>query len=314
MPKIRYVDNLPILRNAEQLALVKHANTIIREYQAQGFDLTLRQLYYQFVSRDLLPNTVQSYKRLGGIIVDGRLAGLIDWDAIVDRTRNLESLAHWASPEAIVDAVSEQFRIDKWARQPNRVEVWIEKEALAGVFERICQELDVPYFCCRGYTSVSEVWSAGQRLLKYRGNLKKLPNGTRGQVPIILHFGDHDPSGMDMTRDIVDRLKMFAGFHIGVERLALNMDQVQTYNPPPNPAKLSDSRAASYIEAYGDESWELDALDPTTLAGLVREAVDQYRDEVIWAEDEAEEEQGRAQLAKIASRFDDVAEFLERDE
>ena len=113
MPKIRYVDNLPILRNAEQMALVTHANTIIAEYQAQGFDLTLRQLYYQFVSRDLLPNTVQSYKRLGGIIVDGRLAGLIDWEAIVDRTRNLESLAHWRNPESIVESVSEQFRIDK---------------------------------------------------------------------------------------------------------------------------------------------------------------------------------------------------------
>jgi hypothetical protein len=313
MPKIKYQD-LPITRNAEQMALIKHANTIIRSYQAQGFDLTLRQLYYQFVSRGLLENTMQSYKRLGGIIVDGRLAGLIDWDAIVDRTRNLESLAHWGSPEAIVDAVSEQFRIDKWARQPHRVEVWIEKEALAGVFQRICEELDVPYFCCRGYTSVSEMWAAGQRLLKYRSSLKKQPNGQRGQVPIILHFGDHDPSGIDMTRDIVDRLQLFSGFAIAVERLALNMDQVQEYGPPPNPAKLGDSRSASYVDLYGEESWELDALEPSVLADLVREAVARFRDDELWAEDEAEQVRGREQLAKIASQYADVVQFLGEEE
>lgn len=303
MPKIRYRD---LTLSADKLTMVNSANVIIAEYQAQGFDLTLRQLYYQFVSRDLLPNTIQSYKRLGDIVVDGRLAGLIDWDAIVDRTRNLESLAHWANPESIVEAVSEQFRIDKWARQPNRIEVWIEKEALAGVFERICEELDVPYFCCRGYTSISEMWAAGQRLKKYhaRGNRQK---------PIILHFGDHDPSGIDMTRDIVDRLEMFAGFHIEVERLALNMNQVEQYEPPPNPAKLSDSRAASYVQAYGDESWELDALEPTTLADLVRTAVDQYRDDDTWAEDEEEETEGRRQLAQIAERFEDVTTFLEKE-
>lgn len=311
MPKIRYVDDLAITRNPAKLAMVKQANIIIAAYQRQGFDLTLRQLYYQFVSRDLLPNTMQSYKRLGDIVVDGRLAGLIDWDAIVDRTRNLESLAHWSRPENIVEAVSEQFRIDKWARQPHRIEVWIEKEALAGVFERVCEELDVPYFCCRGYTSVSEMWAAGQRLQKYYA--KGLRRGGHKQTPVILHFGDHDPSGIDMTRDIVDRLKMFAGFSIGVERLALNMDQVEQYGPPPNPAKTTDSRYASYIQIHGEESWELDALEPSVLAALVREAVGKFRDDDLWAEDEQEELDGRAQLARIANRFDDVTSFLEEN-
>jgi hypothetical protein len=311
MPKIRYVDNLAITHNPTKLAMIKQANVIIAAYQAQGFDLTLRQLYYQFVSRDLLPNTVQSYKRLGDIIVDGRLAGLIDWDAIVDRTRNLESLAHWTNPEGIVEAISEQFRLDKWARQPHRIEVWIEKEALAGVFERVCQELDIPYFCCRGYTSVSEMWAAGRRLLQYRSSLTRKKGGNRGQVPIILHFGDHDPSGIDMTRDIVDRLQMFAGFRIEVERLALNMNQVEEYAPPPNPAKMTDSRYASYIQVYGEESWELDALEPTVLATLVRDAVARFRDEDLWAEDTEREEEGRQQLAKIAERYDAVTAFLE---
>lgn len=305
MPKIKYVDNLPILNNPDKMGIVKQANKIIAAYQAQGFDLTLRQLYYQFVSRGLLPNTIQSYKRLGDIVVDGRLAGLIDWDAIVDRTRNLESLPHWADPAEIVEAVSEQFRVDKWASQPHRIEVWIEKEALAGVFERVCQELDVPYFCCRGYTSISEVWAAGRRLAKHAKGKQK---------PVILHFGDHDPSGVDMTRDVTDRLAMFAGMYIEVERLALNMDQVEEYGPPPNPAKFSDSRCAAYVKAYGNESWELDALEPSVLAGLVREAVAKYRDDDAWEEATGREADGRADLARIAARFEDVSEYVREAE
>ena len=303
MPKIKYVQDLPVARNPVKLEMIRQANTIIASYQAQGFDLTLRQLYYQFVSRDLLPNTMQSYKRLGDVIVDGRLAGLIDWTAIVDRTRNLEDLAHWDNPESIVEAVSQQFRIDKWATQPHRIEVWIEKEALAGVFERVCQELDVPYFCCRGYTSISEMWSAGRRLMRYL-------DARHEQIPIILHFGDHDPSGIDMTRDITDRLAMFAECEVKVERLALNMDQVEQYGPPPNPAKMTDSRYASYIQVHGQESWELDALEPAVLADLVRTAVAQYRDEEAWQVAVEEEAQGRTELGEIAENYQRVVEHL----
>src|SRR5262249_10346260 len=158
---------------------------------AQGYNLTLRQLFYQFVSRDLIPNNVRSYKRLGSIINDARLAGLIDWSAIEDRTRNLHELPCWRTPAGIIRSCAQQYRTDLWAKQENRVEVWIEKEALAGVFERVCDELRVPFFSCRGYTSQSEMWVAGHRL-------KRIIDA--GQRPVILHFGDHDPSGMDMTR------------------------------------------------------------------------------------------------------------------
>jgi hypothetical protein len=293
------------LKKSERMTVITQANAIITEYLAQGFQLTLRQLYYQFVSRDLIPNRQTEYKRLGDIIVDGRMAGLVDWNAIVDRTRNLESLPHWTSPANIVTAVSEQFRVDKWADQPYRVEVWIEKDALIGVIENICNELAVPYFSCRGYTSISEVWSAGQRLKKYKRN---------GQTPIILHFGDHDPSGIDMTRDITDRLSLFMGGHMEIRRLALNMEQVEQYNPPPNPAKLTDSRAAGYLQLYGDESWELDALEPAVLAGLIRGEITDLQEADAWEASVQEEEKGRAELAKIADRYEDVTEFLEGDE
>lgn len=298
MPKICYCPDLPILKNQAQLAIVARANGIIAEYSAQGFDLTLRQLYYQFVSRAWIANSDKEYKRLGGIITDARLVGLVDWDAIVDRTRNLKSLTHWGSPQELVLNASKQYRVDKWATQPFRVEVWIEKDALAGVFAGVCQSLDVPYFSCRGYTSASEMWAAGRRLREYR---------RRDQTPLILHFGDHDPSGIDMSRDIRARLALFAEGEVLVRRRALNMPQVERYNPPPNPAKVSDGRAKRYIAKYGTSSWELDALEPSVLANLVTTGVAKVRDEEKWAIQVARERAGKVTLTKVVASLEEEA-------
>jgi hypothetical protein len=302
MPKICYDhDELRRLKaNAGRLKIIQQANAIIAEYQAQGFDLTLRQLYYQFVSRDFIPNQQKEYKKLGEVLLAGRMAGLVDWNAIIDRTRNLVDLSHWDSPAQIVEAVAAQFRVDLWGSQPNRVEVWVEKDAAIGVVMGVCQQLDVPYFSCRGYTSVSEIWAAAQRLKRYQ----KL-----GQEPIILHFGDHDPSGIDMTRDITDRLATF-GLPLDVRRLALNMDQVEQYEPPPNPAKETDSRHAGYLRLYGDESWELDALEPAVLAALIRKEVESIRDDGEWQRAIRRQKAGRAELAAISENYHEVQEHV----
>lgn len=297
MPKICYVERK---FSKESQALIDQANEIFAEYEAAGFVLTLRQLYYQFVSRDLLPNKTEAYKRLGSVINDARLAGLIDWELMEDRTRSLKSQPSWEDPAAIIDACAGQFRIDKWADQKYRPEVWIEKDALAGVFERVCQELQVPYFSCRGYTSQSEMWVAGQRLQKWI---------ERKQTPIIFHFGDHDPSGIDMTRDIVDRLALFMG-GVKLDRLALNMDQVEEHKPPPNPAKITDSRAAGYISRFGDESWELDALPPEVLAGLVRDQVTSVRDKTKWKAAVEREDEHRRLLGEVSSQWQELTSSL----
>jgi len=297
MPLICYTPR-KFSRNSQ--TLIDHANTIFAEYQAQGYVLTLRQLFYQFVSRDLIPNTMPSYKNLGSVINDARLAGLVDWALMEDRTRNLKSQPCWASPSSIISACADQFRIDKWASQTHRPEIWIEKDALAGVFERVCQELQVPYFSCRGYTSQSEMWVAGQRL---KGWLKA------DQKPVIFHFGDHDPSGIDMSRDITERLELFMG-GVQFNRLALNMEQVEEYEPPPNPAKITDSRAAEYIRVYGRESWELDALPPDVLAGLVRDSILSIRDEYAWQEAVEREETHRRQLAAVSEQWATITENL----
>lgn len=302
MPKICYVKRK---FSAASMAQIKKANEIIAEYESQGFALTLRQLYYQFVARDLIPNNIKSYKNLGSVVNDGRLAGLIDWNHITDRTRSLKKRSHWESPADIIDAVARSYHIDMWENQEYRPEVWIEKDALAGVIEDVCEELDVPYFSCRGYTSQSEMWVGAQRI----GTWAKKKN----QTPVIFHFGDHDPSGKDMTRDIVDRLEMFMG-GVKLERLALNMDQVEKYQPPPNPAKLTDSRANAYVAEFGDDSWELDALEPKVLTALIRKNVDALKDKKVWAEDAERLAEEKGLLAKCSQKWDVIAESLERDD
>ena len=270
MAKIQYISKT---FRTDTMAVVDKANEIISEYMAEGFKLTLRQLYYQFVARDLLENSQRSYKRLGSIINDARLAGLIDWEAIEDRTRNLQSLASWRDPGQIVRAAADQFKLDHWQDQRFRVEVWIEKEALSGVIAGICDDLDVPYFSCKGYVSQSEMWSASQRLHYWL---------REGVQPVVIHLGDHDPSGLDMTRDIQDRYNIFNTPEIKVERIALNFDQIDQYQPPPNPAKVQDSRFNGYVEKYGRQSWELDALEPRVMRDLIRDKVESYRDDELY--------------------------------
>lgn len=330
MPKICYE---PRKFKPESLKTITTANEILEDYARQGYDLTLRQLYYQFVSRGLIENTSKSYDNLGSLINDARLAGRVDWDHITDRTRNMRENGHWDTPASIIRACGDQFQINKWERQHNYVEVWVEKDALVGVLEVACKPLDVAYFSCRGYTSQSEMWIAGQRLLKQL---------QAGKSVTILHLGDHDPSGIDMTRDIAHRLNGFAVYHtvrewinanargteespaeykeriresldgdpIDVKRIALNMAQIEQYNPPPNPAKLSDSRAAKYVEEYGDESWELDALEPSVITALIEEEVTELRNETQWQKDKAAEQVHRAKLLACAGQWDKVAASL----
>lgn len=318
MPLITYT---PKRFSAASQEIIDQANDILADYAAQGFDLTLRQLYYQFVSRDIIENTEQSYKRLGSIINDARLAGLIDWDMIVDRTRHLRSVPHWPHAQSIVQSAANSMRIDKWQNQATRFEVFVEKDALAGVVQPICTELDVAYFPCRGYSSVTELWNAGRRIRSYMRD--------NNQNVVVLHLGDHDPSGIDMTRDLEERLRLFIfegnddsdgddrwvyNREFEVRRIALNYDQIEDYNPPPNPAKMSDSRFDNYMAEYGDESWELDALEPRVIANLIRSEVMADRDEDEWQEKVTEENQHRELLALAARHWfgaNGTRQFLE---
>lgn len=302
MPRIAYVEHK---FTEKSFAVIEHANTLIEDYAAQGLALTLRQLYYRFVAADLLPNSQKSYNRLGEIVNHARLAGLMDWEAIEDRGRNLIRNSHWDEVGDIMHSAAAGFAFDKWEDQPYRVEVWVEKQALEAVIGQAAQPYDCAYFACKGYTSQSEMWRAAMRFLSYR---------EAGQIPVVIHLGDHDPSGVDMTRDIFDRLNTTFGVEVEVDRIALNMPQIRKHKPPPNPAKITDSRADKYIARFGRSSWELDALEPATLRDLIQGAIKARLDVKKWNRRVKEEKRARSLLSTAADRWDDVVEFLESED
>lgn len=296
MPKIQYKE---ISFRQKSLDLIELINSVIDEYSAQGYELTLRQAYYQLVARGYIENNERSYKNIGSLINDGRLAGLIDWNSITDRTRNLRNRAHWDQPQDVIYSAKYSYLLDKWEGQPNYVEVWVEKDALIDIVGQACRPLDTPHFSCRGYTSQSEMWSAAQRFIRQKNR----------EARYIIHLGDHDPSGIDMTRDIQERLEMF-GADVYVKRVALTMNQVTTYNPPPNPAKITDSRCGKYIDQYGEESWELDALEPQMLTKLITNEVTALRDDAIYQAICYREEAEKRELQTVADKYQKVINFL----
>jgi virulence-associated protein VagC len=268
--KEKFVTWEPSVRS---LALLEPINEILESYRAQGYRLTLRQLYYQLVSRALIPNNIRSYKGIGDIVSQGRLAGLIDWSMIEDRVRVPAINSHWESPAQILKAAASSYYRDRWADQLTHVEVWCEKDAVSNVIEPVCRKWDVLFMANRGYSSQSAMYEAGLRMRKADEDGKEI---------WIIYLGDHDPSGIDMTRDIDERLGLFlygGGRNLDqVERIALNMDQIDLYHPPENPAKADDSRYAGYVSEYGESSWELDALEPGVLSELVETAITRHLD------------------------------------
>lgn len=289
------------------LDVLSQAETILAEYRTQGYELTLRQLYYQFVARALIANSDREYKKLGDIISDGRYAGKIDWNEISDRTRHTRGFQAWDDPADIISASASGYQVDLWEGQPNHVEVWVEKDALVGVIERACQKDRIPFMSCRGYVSASQMWRSA---MKFR----RLIDG--GKDVHLIHLGDHDPSGIDMTRDIQERIEEFLWGHgsntdmFHVHRIALNRDQVDLYNPPPNPAKITDSRAERYIAEHGTSSWELDALEPSDINTFIQTEADRHIDADLMDERRDQEEADKEILQTVSDRWEEVSTFL----
>ncbi|USD59037.1 hypothetical protein J4N45_10895 [Vibrio sp. SCSIO 43140] len=296
----KFIDWRPSKRSS---AIVEIANCIIEDYESDGYTLTLRQLYYQFVARDLIENSERSYKNLGTTITKARMSGMLSWESIEDRNREHNEFWFQEDDQAVVDRLANYIRFDRWARQPCYVEVWVEKEALGNVVSRACSPLLVPHMSCKGYLSSSEAWRAGKRFeqqIEY------------GKECVLIHLGDHDPSGIDMTRDNRERVDLFSHFpsYVDVRRVALNLDQVSQFNPPPNPAKITDSRYKEYIKKFGKTSWELDALEPQVLNELITNEVERYIDWALWEEVEEEEKAMENLLSKLGRKWPDIKASL----
>jgi len=272
-------------KNKEKLELV---NKIIEEYLQQGYKLTLRQLYYQLVSRGIIANNLQEYAKLSNLLVQGRMAGIVDWDAIEDRIR-VPFIPYWV--DDVADAISDtinQYRLDRMADQDVYIEVWVEKDALSGVLKRITSHYHVNLMVNRGYSSCTAMHDAFERIRDKQDEKRCY----------ILYLGDHDPSGVDMVRDIRARLEEF-GAEAEVIRIALTQEQIKKFNPPPNPAKITDPRAKGYIAKFGNTSWEVDALNPDVLHKIIRKAIDELIDAVKFNAKIEQEGKDRKKLEKF---------------
>ncbi len=255
---------------AAALDTVQHCNRIIAGYQQQGLKLTLRQLYYQLVHRNIIKNNQREYKRLSSVISDARLSGLIDWNAIEDRIRRPIAANEYRDLKQLVDAALYSYRLPRWSTQDNYVELWVEKDALAGVLEPLAREYHVTLMVNRGYSSQSAMYESAARFKAKQDESLNLS---------LIYLGDFDPSGEDMVRDISERLEMFGVDDLTVTKVALTRDQIDEFEPPPNPAKISDPRAQKFIAEHGSSSWEVDALPPEELQRIIREAFDEIVDQ-----------------------------------
>jgi len=273
------------------LTLIEQANSVIEKYQAMGYRMTLRQLYYQLVAADLIPNNLKMYKRLASVLNDGRWAGLVDWDGIEDRNRETVTVSTWDDPKEIMQTVIRAYREDLWKPQDWHIEIMCEKDAVSNIIQPVCREYGVNFTANRGYASASLLYEVSSRIAN------KIEDGKSVD---IIYVGDHDPSGLDMDRDILTRITtLLEGFSIEVERLALTRLQVDRWNLPPNPAKITDSRADAYIAEYGKSSWELDAIPANRLDDLIREKIREYIDFDLWESAKQEQEYNLTKLKEL---------------
>ena len=288
--KIAYTDPKNIRPATRQL--LSQITEVVEEYKGMGYKMTLRQLYYQLVSKDIIPNQQKMYAKLSDMLGDARMCGQVDWDVIEDRVRVPKKPNEWDSIRQIVGAAAAQYRKDRHADQNEYVEVWVEKDALSGVLLPITEKYHVTLMVNRGYSSISAMHDAAKRFER---------EAEKGKDCHILYLGDHDPSGLDMIRDVSDRLAKF-GEDVQVHSIALTMGQIEEHSPPPNPAKVSDPRAGDYIAQHGRVSWELDALRPDTLHELLEKNLEGLIDMGAYEEIIAQEEAEKQRLRDIISK------------
>lgn len=287
--KIAYTDKLGL--GKANIARLEVVNGIIDEYVEMGYVMTLRQLYYQLVSRNVIANNVAEYGKLSKLLTKGRMAGIVDWAAIIDRGRQ-EKIPYFVT--GIQDALNDtaqQYRLDRMEGQDYKVEVWVEKDALSNIFYRVTKEYHISLMVNKGYSSCSAMHDAFQRL------------ENDGRPVVVLYFGDHDPSGKDMVRDIKNRFEEFGLSDFEIYNPALSMQQIRQYNLPRNPAKITDPRAKAYIDKYGEYSWELDALEPPVLEAIIRLSAKKWIDEDVYKEMLVREAKEKEEILKIAKNY-----------
>jgi len=264
-------------------------NEIINQYD---FKLTVRQIYYRLISDPyiLFENTKSRYTQFDKMLVVARERGEVDYTKIEDRTREaLGGDFGYGTPQEFLTKEIDSFKncwqdyiMEMWKNQEHKLELWVEKDALANLINQVAEGFRVLVFPSKGYSSYTKVMECLERLEGYSD--KKI---------VVLHLIDHDPSGLQMTRDLENRLLSYGGDSIQIKRIGLTYDQVRKFNLRPNRVKKKDTRAKEYIKQFGSDCWELDALPPSELQNLVRESIKKYIDVDAWNDRVGEVEKGK---------------------
>jgi hypothetical protein len=276
-------------RHAKTRALLEAAVEVVTESESA---MTVRQVYYQLVSRQVIQNNRSQYQAVSNLLVQARKDGTIPWEWIEDRLRRPRGVSMWDGLPDFADAAQSAYRRDVWATQPHYLEVWLEKDALSGIFEDVVHAYGVTLNVGRGYDGWDSIHNAAFRF-------------DDGDGATILYFGDFDPSGEDMVRSLQERLEHF-GCRPAVVKCALTFDDVQRYHLPPDFTKSTDSRRAAFVAKYGDVSVELDALPADVLRARLVEEVEARVDldalDEVRATEAREREQLVAALAGLGGR------------
>src|SRR5664280_208469 len=249
--------------------IIANSLEIVEEYE-KGI-LTIRGLHYRLVASGMT-NDIQHYKRVVDAMIDARWDGSVDFDTFSDHDRFMlgETEYETVSLEDKTEEAKHQVELwmnnysrNKWENQYYYPEILIEKKALQGVFKSVCEEWDVTLGACKGYPSLTFLYDIANRFIKAEKS---------GYHPIILYFGDYDPSGEDIPRSIKESISRHGCFSIEVKRIALMREQVIEMKLSPAPVKVGDTRSATW---GGLGQVELDAIEPNILQSLCRNSIEE---------------------------------------
>ena len=232
--------------------------------------ITGRGIGYKLFAAGLIPSMDRPVmQRVYRLLKEAREQGMIPWEWIVDETRKLERRPRWDDPADFVATVSRAYRRDYWNQQPVRVEVWSEKGTVRGVLAPVLDRYGVGFRVMHGFSGATTIYDVAQ--------------DDDGRPLIVLYVGDYDPSGMYMSEhDLPDRLAEYGGDHVDVTRIALLREDLDDLPSFPASDKKKDTRHSWFVRNFGDQCWELDAMDPNDLRDLVEEAIQNEIEQEAW--------------------------------
>jgi hypothetical protein len=271
-------------RHAKTLALLETAIEVL----SKNHPMTVRQVYYQLVSRQVIDNNRGQYQAVSNALVDARKSGEVPWDWIEDRLRRPRTVSMWKGLPDFAETARQAYRRDVWATQPSYVECWLEKDALSGIFEGALSPYGITLNVGRGYDGWDSIHNAAKRY----GD---------GSSASVLYFGDLDPSGEDMVRSLRERLAYFQSSP-EITKCALTDEDVTRHSLPPDFTKKTDTRRAKFIAEHGDRCVELDALPVNILRQRILSEVQSRMDLAALEAVRRQETNERQQLVQMLAR------------